>query len=152
MNKTKNMILTETTAKTVITFEPTNDGIMPKKATNGSSGYDLYSPIDYNLGIGETYVLDLNVAIHIPTPYIEAQVRPRSSMSKRKIDVALGTIDNDYKKSIKVCITNNSKNPYLITKGDRVAQLVFAYVVPIIAVEGKVYDNTKRGGFGSTGK
>jgi hypothetical protein len=59
----------------------------------------------------------------------ELQIRPRSSLSKRGIYCALGTIDFDYRDEIKVCLHNLSKDTFVINPGDRVAQLVPALMI-----------------------
>ena len=91
-------------------------------------------------------------AFSIPQGW-EIQVRPRSSMSKKLIHAALGTIDSDYRGEIGVLLINLGKTPLLINKGDRVAQAVFVPVRQFELEQADQLDETKRGskGFGSSG-
>ena len=104
--------------------------IMPEKKTAGASGYDLYALYDVTIVPFQTEVVEVGVAINIKVPFVEAVIRPRSSMSKKGIVCHIGTIDNDYNGAddyISVTLTNTSTKHYYIEKGDRIAQLVFQY-------------------------
>jgi len=80
-------------------------------------------------------------------------VHPRSGLSKRRIDVALGTIDSDYTGPIGVIITNNSIEDFVVKVGDRIAQLVITECCTpeLIAVDALTETARGGGGFGSTG-
>ena len=87
---------------------------------------------------------------------LEAQVRPRSGLALKKgISVlnAPGTIDADYRGEIGVILINLSSEPFTITPGDRIAQLVIAKHERAEWVEVDSLEETARGadGFGSTG-
>lgn len=79
-------------------------------------------------------------------PY--ADVRPRSSLNKKGIIGAFGTIDADYRDEIRVILTNQTKENYRIKPGDRIAQLVCHYGFQVASV----CQQERQGGFGSTGK
>ena len=83
----------------------------------------------------------------------EAQVRPRSSISRKGLLVHLGTVDWGYRGEIGVIVTNLNKEPFIVTPRMRVAQLVFVIIAKPELLEVEALDNTKRGsnGFGSTG-
>ena len=131
--------------------------IMPEKKTAGASGYDLHALYDCQIPKGKTKVISVGVAINIKVPFVEAVIRPRSSMSKKGILCHTGTIDNDYNGAddyISVTLTNTSTKHYYIEKGDRIAQLVFQPTISTtLELNAGVFkENKNRGGYGSTGK
>lgn len=133
----------------------------------GDVGLDIRSIEDVVLKPGETRVIKTGVKLKLPKGY-EAQVRPRSSISKRGVLIHLGTVDNGYRGEVGVTATNlassGDKNwcevsldhprTIKIRKNDRIAQLVIKKYeeVELIKVQ-EVDENTKRGskGYGSTG-
>ena len=133
---------------------------LPAYQTEGASGVDLTAavPADSPLTLapGARALVPTGIALQIPLG-IEGQVRPRSGLAlKHGVTVlnAPGTIDADYRGEIGVVLINHGTEPFTIARGDRIAQLVFAIVVPAAFVEEAMLVETKRGagGFGSTGK
>ena len=95
------------------------------------------------------------ICIALP-PGTEAQVRPRSGLAiKHGISMvnAPGTIDADYRGEIKVILINHGAEPFSVSRGDRIAQLVVAPVLQVEWIEVDQLDETARGagGFGHTG-
>jgi dUTP pyrophosphatase len=95
-------------------------------------------------------------SIAIPTGH-EGQVRPRSGLAdKHGVTVlnAPGTIDADYRGEVQVILINHGAEPFTITRGMRIAQLVVAPVTAVSVEEATELDDTARGagGFGSTGR
>jgi dUTP pyrophosphatase len=95
------------------------------------------------------------LTIALPAGY-EAQVRPRSGLAAKYGITCLnspGTIDADYRGEIKVILINLGQAPFVIRRGERIAQMVIAPVTRAELVEVEVLDETARGagGFGSTG-
>lgn len=129
--------------------------IMPKRATDGASGYDLYALSGMSRAPGMVMVIDTGVTIRMP-PSMEAQIRPRSGLASRGIWGNLGTIDSDYRGSLKAILINHTTDTYQVKAGDSVAQLVFATVShpTIVQVDAIAVDETARGsgGLGSTGR
>jgi dUTP pyrophosphatase len=87
----------------------------------------------------------------------EGQVRPRSGLAaKHAVTVvnAPGTIDADYRGAVMVLLINHGREPFTISHGDRIAQLVIAPVSQAELLEVSELDQTERGagGFGSTGR
>jgi len=132
---------------------------LPRYETAGAAGMDLVAanPSDAPL------VIDPLARALVPTglvfqlePGFEAQVRPRSGLAfKHGVTVlnAPGTIDADYRGEVQVLLVNLGSEPFTVTRGMRVAQLVVAPVLQVEPVEVELVDETPRaaGGFGSTG-
>ena len=128
--------------------------LMPRKAHCDDAAYDLRSRCDIELTPGRSTLVPTGVFIELPVGY-EAQVRPRSGLALKN-DLMLtnspGTIDAGYRGEIGVIMYNAGKEPFLITRGDRIAQMV---ICRLPDVELKLADDlseTERGagGFGST--
>jgi len=110
---------------------------------------------DLVLAPGARHAVATGLAMAIPPGY-EIQVRPRSGLAlKHGITVpnTPGTIDSDYRGELKVILINHGSEPFVIARGDRVAQLVLAPVTRAAWHEVTQLDDTARGagGFGSTG-
>jgi len=133
------------------------DATLPKRADDGSAGYDLTSIEHITLNPGEFQVISTGLKAEF-LPDIEFQIRPRSGMAaKYGVTVlnAPGTIDSSFKGVIGVILINLSKLPYEINIGDRIAQGILAKVPFSESIEiDKVTPNEERGegGFGSTGR
>ena len=87
----------------------------------------------------------------------EAQVRPRSGLAAKHGVTVLnspGTIDADYRGECKVILINHGSEPFIITRGERIAQLVVARYVPVHFERVESLEETTRGagGFGHTGR
>lgn len=127
----------------------------PKYAHHGDAGMDMFSAIDYILQPGEWKIIPTGFKIAIPYGF-EAQVRPRSGLAA-KFGVTVvnspGTIDHEYRGEMGVILINHGKEPFVIKKGERIAQLVFHKVEIVQLEEVESLSETKRGegGFGSTG-
>jgi dUTP pyrophosphatase len=128
---------------------------LPAYATEGAAGMDVVSAEDVTLAPGARHAVATGLSMAIPQGF-EIQVRPRSGLAlKHGISVpnTPGTIDSDYRGELKVILINLGTEPFAITRGDRVAQLVLAPVVQAAWDEVAQLDATERGegGFGSTG-
>lgn len=119
------------------------------------AGMDLRAVEDTVLEPGTPALVPTGIAIELPPGY-EAQVRPRSGMAlKHAITLpnSPATIDPGYRGEIRVILLNLGREPYPITRGDRIAQLVIARYEPVEWEEAEL-NHTRRGdgGFGSSGK
>jgi len=136
---------------------------IPAYQTAGSAGMDLSACLPADAETEPTLVLEprriaivpCGLALAIPPGY-EGQVRPRSGLASRHgvtVPNAPGTIDSDYRGEVKVALINLGSEPYTVTQGQRIAQLVISPVVRANMVEVDELDGTLRGsgGFGSTG-
>jgi len=128
---------------------------LPAYATAGAAGMDVVAAEHVTLAPGARHAVATGLALAIPAGF-EVQVRPRSGLAlKHGVTVpnTPGTIDSDYRGELKVILINHGATPFVVQRGDRIAQLVLAPVVQAEWVEVSELDTTARGagGFGSTG-
>ena len=130
--------------------------IIPTYGTNDSAGADLYALLDDNLEIkpGETKLIGTGLAMAIKKGYV-GPIYARSSLGTKKgLAPAnkVGVIDADYRGEIKIPLFNQSKETPIITKGERIAQIIFTPYLKVNFQEVDTLDETIRGqgGFGST--
>lgn len=141
------------TTHKVIKVKSLNGMDMPFKAmTDGAVCADCYSKDSLVISAGERANIPLGFALELPD-FMEAVIRPRSGLSKKGIDVQIGTIDTDYRGEVSCTVINNSGKDFYIAVGFRICQIAFREV-PALKIK-KVYklSKTERGanGFGSTG-
>ncbi len=132
-----------------------DDAKIPVKATEHSSGFDLFSSEEKILKSKKFDMISTGISIEL-LPGFEAQIRPRSGLAAKNGITVLntpGTIDADYRGEIKVILINHSDNDFVITKGMRIAQMIFSSVININLILSDELNSTVRssGGFGSTG-
>ena len=138
--------------------ESAKDLPLPRYATAGSSGMDLYADTDgdsLELLPGQIKLVSCGIYLGIPEGF-EAEVRPRSGLAlKHGVTLvnAPGTIDSDYRGLVSLIMTNLGKEIFTIKRGDRIAQLVIKEVIKAQFDEKGELDETVRsmGGFGHTG-
>jgi dUTP pyrophosphatase len=141
----------------MLTRLPHGEGVpLPSRATSGSAGYDLTSAEDGVLASMERRAFGTGLAIAVPDGF-ECQIRPRSGLALRNgITVANtpATIDSDYRGEVKVILVNLGAEPFEVTRGMRIAQMVIARVerVEFQAVAELPATSRGSGGFGSTGR
>ena len=130
---------------------------LPVYATTNSAGLDLLAAIDAPqiLAPGDRALVPTGLAISLPRGF-EAQVRPRSGLALKNGITVLnspGTVDADYRGEVGVVLINLGDEPFEISRGMRIAQMVIAPVAVAVWQEVSDLDNTQRGagGFGSTG-
>lgn len=130
---------------------------LPEYATALSAGMDLRANLDEPLLLApmQRALIPTGLYMALPAGY-EAQVRPRSGLAIKKGITVLnspGTIDADYRGEVCVVLVNLSTEPFLVTDGERIAQMVVAAHEQVQWDETEVLDETKRGagGFGHTG-
>lgn len=130
---------------------------LPAYATELSAGMDLRANIDESITLNpmERRIIPTGLYIALPSGY-EAQVRPRSGLAfKHGITVlnSPGTIDADYRGEIGVLLVNLSNEPFVITEGERIAQMVIARHEQGQFEVVDELDQTERGegGYGHTG-
>lgn len=133
------------------------DWPLPSYATDGSAAVDLRNagPTVTIAPLGRVLV-PTGLAIALP-PGMEAQVRPRSGLAIRRgigILNSPGTIDSDYRGEIGIPLINLDAEPQEIAHGERIAQLLVAFVPKIVWEPAATLPTSGRGagGFGSTGR
>ncbi|MEO0072666.1 MAG: dUTP diphosphatase [candidate division WOR-3 bacterium] len=141
--------------KLIVKYCKLRDLPPPKYQTPGASGLDLYAADELTIAPGEFKVVGTGIALEIPKGF-EGQIRARSGLAANSGIGVLnspGTIDSDYRGELKVILFNFSNKPFVIKKGDRIAQLVFSRVYRATLRSVKKLKPTKRnqGGFGHTG-
>lgn len=130
---------------------------LPSRATPHAAGYDVRSAEeDFVLERFEIRLVGTGLVMELPEE-VECQVRPRSGLAVRHgigMPNSPGTIDPDYRGELKVPLQNLGGEPVTITRGERIAQLVFARFEAPEIVEAEEVGGTERGGggFGSTGR
>ena len=133
---------------------------LPAYQTADAAGLDLMAAVPESepmtLAPGQYALVPTGLAIALPSGH-EAQVRPRSGLAAKHGVTVLnspGTIDADYRGEIKVILINHGAAPFVIKRGERIAQMVIAPVVQAALVPVATLSATDRGagGFGSTGR
>ncbi|MGX5832516.1 dUTP diphosphatase [Mesorhizobium sp. 43Arga] len=132
---------------------------LPAYESTGAAGMDLRAaiPDDRPLLIlpGKRALVPTGLILEIPEG-MEGQVRPRSGLAfKHGLTVlnSPGTVDSDYRGEVKVLLINLGDEDFAVTRGMRIAQIVFAAVTQVAVEERSLAGGTARGsgGFGSTG-
>ena len=135
------------------------NAVIPKRATEGSAGADLYACIDEPVAIrpGALVMIPTGIAIELPDKKLGAFLFARSGLGVKHgicLSNGVGVVDSDYRGEICVGLCNVSDREYTVTPGERVAQMVIMPVFPAEFVLCDELGETERGngGFGSSGK
>lgn len=146
-----------TAAKTELFYllAPEDAELLPQKQHENDAGYDLRSRVDITLAPGEFAGVPTGVRLELPTGWL-ADVRPRSGLAfKFGVTVlnAPGTIDAGYRGEVQAILINHGKSPFVIRRGDRIAQLLFWKQPECVLIPKTALSESARGegGFGSTG-
>jgi dUTP pyrophosphatase len=130
---------------------------LPGYASSGAAAMDLLAAVDepVTLPPGGRAAVPTGLRVALPAGH-ELQIRPRSGLALNQgilVANAPGTIDEDYRGEIKIILMNGGAEPFVVTRGMRIAQAVLAPVTRIVWREVTLLDETARGagGFGSTG-
>ncbi len=131
---------------------------LPKYETSASAGMDLRANIEQPIELLplERTLVPTGLFMELPIGY-EAQVRPRSGLAAKHGITVLntpGTIDADYRGEIKVILINLSNTAFIISDGERIAQMIISSHMQAQWKEVEILSDTERGagGFGHTGK
>ncbi|HTX24766.1 MAG TPA: dUTP diphosphatase [Steroidobacteraceae bacterium] len=132
---------------------------LPAYATDGSAGLDLRACLDGPLLLppGRAELVPTGLAIYLADPGLAAVILPRSGLGHRHgivLGNLVGLIDSDYQGELKVSCWNRASEPFTVSPGERIAQLV---VVPIVQVELQIVERFAAsargaGGFGHSGR
>lgn len=145
--------------RVLVRVEPEGRGLdLPRYQSDHAAGMDLLAAIEGELVLapGERALVSTGIAVALP-PGHEAQVRPRSGLAVRDGITMLnspGTVDADYRGTIRLVVINHGQAPVTIRRGDRLAQMVIARVERAALEPVDELPPTERGdgGFGSTGR
>jgi dUTP pyrophosphatase len=139
---------------------PHGEGLpLPSYQSKEAAGLDVVAGVPEGAAIaippGARALIPTGFALELPRGY-EAQVRPRSGLALKHGVTLLnspGTIDSDYRGELMVILINHGDEPFLVRRGERIAQLVIAPVshAEIVAAEELAATSRGPGGFGSTG-
>lgn len=142
-----------------IQYLPEHEGMeLPRYMTDQAAGMDLAAAVPGEIVIppGGRALIATGIAVALPEG-VEAQIRPRSGLAIRygvTLLNAPGTIDADYRGEIKVILINFGEEPFLVKRGDRIAQMVFQRVLQARWEIREYLPPTQRGngGFGHTSR
>lgn len=135
-----------------------NQDALPQYASKGASGADIKAYIEESITIlpGARALIPTGISMEIPEGY-EVQLRPRSGLALKHgitLTNTPATIDSDYRGEIKVILMNLGSEPFIVTPGMRIAQMVVAKVeIATFLLSDNTFNTTTRGinGFGHTG-
>ena len=130
---------------------------LPERATSHAAGFDLRACVESETVVpaGGRALVPTGIQVAVPEGY-EAQIRPRSGLALRH-GVTLantpGTIDADYRGEVAVIVINHGAAPFVVRRGDRIAQMVVARVPEVVLEDVEELPGSARGagGFGHTG-
>ena len=139
---------------------PHGEGLpLPSYQSKEAAGLDVVAGVPEEAPVaippGARALIPTGFALELPRGY-EAQVRPRSGLALKHGVTLLnspGTIDSDYRGELMVILVNHGDEPFIVRRGERIAQLVIAPVshAEIVAAEELAATMRGPGGFGSTG-
>ena len=120
----------------------------PARAYSNDAGADVFSMLDAVIPPHRTQKIPLGFGLELPEGFA-AFVGPRSGLSSKGISCEMAPIDSSYRGECHAIVINNTSEPFVVNKNDRIGQLI---VVPIV-IPTFVNETTSRGdnGFGSTG-
>lgn len=136
---------------------PHGEGLpLPTRATSGSAGMDVVAAVDAVVAPMARALIPTGLAVAVPQGY-ELQARPRSGLALRHgitLPNTPATIDADYRGELQIILINLGAEPFVVHRGDRIAQLLVQQVEPAVFREVAELPPTGRGagGFGSTGR
>lgn len=130
----------------------TEDLPLPRYMTEGAAGMDLTAAVGAEVTIppGERALIATGITVALPEGY-EAQIRPRSGLALRHGVTLLntpGTVDADYRGEVGIILINHGHDPFVVRRGDRVAQMVVQKVSRVVWAPGGELPETARGGGG----
>ncbi len=136
---------------------PGNEDIsLPRYMTEHAAGMDICAAVreEITVAAGERTLIPAGIALELPAGF-EAEIRPRSGLALKygiTLANAPGTIDADYRGEVGLIVINHGKDPFVIQRGDRIAQMVVHPVWRVAWNAEQELGNTGRGegGFGHT--
>lgn len=131
---------------------------IPVRASAGAAAYDICAAIEQDITIlpGQCVNVPTGIAIELAHPGVVALVFSRSGHGIKNcvtLGNSVGVVDSDYRGEILIGLINHGQQPFCVSCGDRIAQLMVTYTIPLEIIECCELSETGRGagGFGSTG-
>ena len=128
------------------------NGKLPSYAEGTPAGMDCYASEGMIINPGERKLIKLGFRLEIPNGW-EVKIYPRSGLTKKGIDIGIGTIDSDYRGIVHAQVINNSGEVFVVEPGAKICQIQAQQVNKIMLSEVDNLNETIRGegGFGHTG-
>jgi dUTP pyrophosphatase len=125
---------------------------LPSYGHPGDAGLDLFACEDVVLGPGEVKAVPTGLQMAIPSGYV-GLIWDKSGISLRGIHRMAGVVDAGYRGEVRIVMVNLGREPYAITPGMKIAQMLIQPVHEVAVREADALDDSARGdgGFGSTG-
>jgi len=130
------------------------DARLPSRANAEDAGYDISSIEDVEIPPnGGWKLVSTGIGFTVP-PGTYGRIAPRSGLSTKGLMVGAGVVDRGYTAEVKVLLFNHGTQPYKVSKGDRIAQVILEKIEMVDVEEVSELDPSDRGlgGFGSSGK
>lgn len=129
-----------------------SDAQVPTRGDSEAAGYDLYCISDLYIEPWSRQLVSTGISLEIPSGFY-GRIASRSSLGVKGFDVGAGVIDSSYRGEIKVVFINSSSESKKLSKGDRIAQIIFEKYYTFELTEVTELSSSQRGtyGFGSTG-
>lgn len=136
-----------------IPIQKTAEVKTPHYAHKGDAGVDIYSAEDCEIAPSESRVVSTGLKFEIPEGYVGLIYDKSGLASRHSVHNMAGVIDSSYRGEVKIVMMNLGKEPFKISKGIKIAQMIFHQIPEAEFIEAKELKETKRGekGFGSTG-
>jgi len=132
-----------------------DEELAPRKAHHDDAAFDVRAARPETIPPGEVRLVSTGVFLELSTGW-EAQIRPRSGLALKQCITLLnspGTIDAGYRGEVGIITFNAGREPFVVNRGDRIAQMVIQQLPEVELVLVEELNETQRGagGFGSTG-
>ena len=126
---------------------------LPRRATSGAAGYDLYAGAADTVGPGQKKFIPTGIALEIPPGHVGKIAARSGLMAKHAVNAFPGTIDSDFRGEIGVGLINHGAEPFKVEIGDRIAQILLERVStpPVVVMAALSTTARGEGGYGSTG-
>ena len=129
----------------IVGFKKLSDTAIPfEYSRDGDACMDMYADKDVFIPVGCAAIIPTNIAVEIPSGY-EGIVRGRSGLAAQVIMVHICSIDETYRGSVGVIVSNHSSDAFKISKGNRIAQFTVKPVLKVVLKEVEELSSTKRG-------
>jgi dUTP pyrophosphatase len=136
----------------VLIKKVSSEAKVPSYSHQGDAGMDLFSCVQLTISPGKTVAVATGIQMAIPAGYV-GLIWDKSGIALQGVHRLAGVVDAGYRGEVKVVLTNLGKDPFVVSPGMKIAQILIHPVQTVEIVEVEALDRTDRGedGFGSTG-